>query len=710
MLRRWFLVGPVAMLIVLGGCKNDAGTSVASVEDNNAQTRSLVRVASGDDLEHYLKSGLTQASKVSSQGSLEGVITPPVTDVFTASSESVPSTSATNVIVAGVDEADLMKTDGRYLYVVKPAENVYIASDAVAELALQSSSIPFNPSPEREPPVIRISEINAEPASSSLLLDLNVGDNNTTLRGLYLATNKGGGDVLVAVGQAQPSWGWDDWISPWSWQTGKTNLWFFDVNEPAAPQQKQAFEIDGHLIASRRVGDLLYVVTRFTPSPPDFLTYSEGVEQQEKNRDILAGLSIDDLLPKVSINGAKPELLVPPERCFLPDTAQLDVGFPSVITLSVINLNEPEKIDSVCYGGNSGGFYATTQSMYFTRTLWRDSVATETETETGDAASSVLVVPNGSQTTLIHKFNLGDGLPAYQGSGEIKGMISGNPAFMMGEVGEVLHVITSSYGSGWSQVYRLSSLRQKQGEAVLEQIAHLPNEKRPEPIGKPGEQLYSSRFIGDRAYLVTFKKVDPLYVLDLSTPTDPMIAGELEIPGFSSYLHPIADNLLLGVGKDAVAAEDGDFAWYQGLKISLFDVADMSAPKELAVVSIGERGTETSLFWDYKAIAYLPADKDGVHRLTIPIQVHKGMAGSESWSLARWDHTGLYLFEVNDNVDFDAAKLSHTGTILKAKNDGDDQYARVSTYNDRAVIQGSAVHYIYDGKVESVDWSAVIID
>ncbi|NOY63030.1 MAG: hypothetical protein GXP10_07760 [Gammaproteobacteria bacterium] len=712
--RAWFWAGfLLTTTFLLGGCGGSSsgdGTRQSQNETSDNQstlTNSLVRVASNDDFERYLKNGIEQASEQDDTAA-EVVLTPIAVGLpaDSAIESAAADVSSTNLIVAGVDEADLMKTDGRYLYVVKPTEYLPAPDDVniTTEPAALLASPVFYPPQERKPPAIRISEISTAPASSSQLLDLEVGENSTTLRGLYLATNERDDDLLIAVGQEQPNWSWGRWASPWYWQSGNTKLWFYNVNEPTAPQQSQQFDIEGHLLASRRVGNQLYLVTRFTPDPPNFIIYPADATQRDNNRQVLSDLSVTDLLPTVSINNAAPRPLVDPDNCFVPDTTRTDTGYPTIVTVSVIDLNSPGEINSVCYGGSSEGFYATTKSLYFTKTVWGDLIVADS------IAAGPSSVSRASQPyTLVHKFSLGSGVPVYQGSGRVEGAISGNPAFMMGEVGDVLHVISSAYRpSSWEYDYRLTSLKQRENSNELVEIAHLPNEQRPDPIGKPGEQLYSSRFIGDRAYLVTFKKVDPLYVLDLSVAGDPAIAGELEIPGFSSYLHPVGDNLLLGVGKDAIADESRGFAWYQGLKVSLFDVADMSAPKELGVISIGERGTETSLAYDHRAIAYLAGSGGNPDRLTIPVQVHSGEKGSEPWSIARWTHTGLYLFEINRGSANSAATLSQTGSLLKAENSDDSQYWGASTHNDRAIIQGSAVHYLYDGEVQSADWEAVV--
>ena len=127
----------------------------------------------------------------------------------------------------------------------------------------------------------------------------------------------------------------------------------------------------------------------------------------------------------------------------------------------------------------------------------------------------------------------------------------------------------------------------------------------------PGEQIYSARFMGGKAYLVTFKKIDPFFTLDLSDPYNPKILGKLKIPGYSDYLHPYDENHIIGIGKDTVEALDSlkesrnlDFAWYQGLKIALFDVSDFENPKEVAKIIIGDRGTDSPALYDHKAFLF----------------------------------------------------------------------------------------------------------
>ena len=121
-----------------------------------------------------------------------------------------------------------------------------------------------------------------------------------------------------------------------------------------------------------------------------------------------------------------------------------------------------------------------------------------------------------------------------------------------------------------------------------------------------GETIYSARFLGDRGYLVTFKKVDPFFVIDLKDPRNPKVLGALKIPGYSDYLHPYDENHIIGIGKNTVEADpgQGNFAWYQGMKIAIFDVTDVTNPKEMHKVDIGDRGTDSYALSDHKAFLF----------------------------------------------------------------------------------------------------------
>jgi uncharacterized secreted protein with C-terminal beta-propeller domain len=299
--------------------------------------------------------------------------------------------------------------------------------------------------------------------------------------------------------------------------------------------------------------------------------------------------------------------------------------------------------------------------------------------------------------THIHKFNL-DGL-AYKGSQLVDGQVGYQHAsFRFGELNDgSLGIVTTS--NEWQNPkHRLTVLGDS--ESGLSVKAMLPNKEKPAAIGKPGEKIYSVRFMQDRAYIVTFQKTDPLYVLDLSTPTEPNIAGELEIPGFSDYLHPVGTTQLLGIGKDA-ATDERNTTYHLGVKVSLFDVSDISAPKEVASKIVGHRGSHTELAHNH--LAFTGIQNEDSYRFAFPITVHDGIDDNaynknkvSAWH--NWNHTGLYLFEIKAGV------MSSPGVVITEEKTQEKPYPQFHG-EKRGLIQGEHVYHLNGDKLYKAQWS-----
>ena len=135
-----------------------------------------------------------------------------------------------------------------------------------------------------------------------------------------------------------------------------------------------------------------------------------------------------------------------------------------------------------------------------------------------------------------------------------------------------------------------------------------------------GERIFAVRFLGDVGYVVTFRQVDPLYTVDLADPARPVVRGELKIPGYSAYLHPLGDDLLLGVGQNAT-----DEGRTTGLQLSLFDVSDLANPARLAQLQIGEKYSGSEVEWDHHAFLFWPAT--GLVVLPVDSETFSGAAG-----------------------------------------------------------------------------------
>jgi uncharacterized secreted protein with C-terminal beta-propeller domain len=256
-----------------------------------------------------------------------------------------------------------------------------------------------------------------------------------------------------------------------------------------------------------------------------------------------------------------------------------------------------------------------------------------------------------TEKTIVHKIAIADGQVEFAASGEFPGRVLNQ--FSMDEFEGYFRVATTTgHTSGRgiqtsaNHIYVLNEDLEIVG--AVEDLA-------------PGERIYSARFMGKRAYLVTFQKVDPLFVIDLSTPRRPKVLGKLKIPGYSDYLHPYDENHIIGFGKDTVEAEEGNFAWYQGLKLALFDVSDVEKPKEISKVVIGDRGTDSSALHDHKAFLF-SREKN---LLVIPVLLAEIDFEKYPNELPEWTHgeyvwQGAYVFHLDAETGFKLkGRISH---------------------------------------------------
>lgn len=731
----------VIILILAAGCgsfgPDDDGSSVNTdtlVKDRKYEY-SLARFASSTAMETYLKEAIKKQATDSSFS--RDILTYTQTNTSTGSmsgQEGMSSSpdrsqaiySSTILQESGVDEADLVKTDGGYLYMaIKGVPPYYGFGEGVSVVGTTrfagGSSVGEDLVNHEYSNKIRVMKLSDSPPSATEVAVISLSD-STNIDSLYLVNNRSNGlsDLLAVIGTGDTRTPMAYWFTPGYWRNGKTVLELFNISNPDKPSNIIRLSIDGYLIASRRIGETLYIVSRYTPYIEGYLPYPQTETDKQNNAALLAGASLSQLLPDISINGERKGDLVNPENCYLPPAPKDAAATPDIITITAIDLASPQNPISGCIIGQAEAVYVSTQSLYLATTRYRYvpmPLSGDTTINASNDVGMTVAYLSPEVKTDLHKFSLDASQPHYRGSGVVPGHLGweqDKKSFRMGEMDGYLRIATS-LGETWdlSAQTVLTVLKESEsvGDGRLVEVSSLPNDAHPEPIGKPGERLYAARFLGNRAYLVTFRVTDPLYVIDLKDHANPFIAGELKISGYSDFLHPVNENLLLGIGKEAVPDTgnsgwgDGRGAWYQGVKISLFDVHDPANPAEVNSVVLGKRGTDSDALADHHALAYIPSIDGKPARLALPVRLHDtstGYVSGNPWDYYDWTHTALYLFDIQVK--------GKPGITLSGKlTAGDRSTGNIYGYgygNDRALILNDSAHFIHDGRVWSALWSS----
>lgn len=472
--------------------------------------------------------------------------------------------SGTNVQETGVDEADVVKTDGERVYIVASGELVIV--DVETRAVVGTVAVPQGDRAE-------------------LFLD---GDDLLVVNQGWYGDDTGGGIDVDAEFSS-------DIVGPYP-GSNRTTITRIEV-DGNTPRILETLAAEGDYISARAVDGTARVIIRSNPQYNFPFVYPQGEAGEDRaeqvNRDAILDSELSDWLPAYTLldaNGSQTGdgLLVPCEQVHAPSEFA-GFGVLSVLTVDVDGAINPAETSSVLAPGDI--VYASTDSVFVATTTWFDF-------NTLDVARDQIVE---NITTSIHRFDIGSNTSAaYTASGSVDGLVRDSYSFS--EHDGHLRVVTTT-GTNWDETSEsfVRILRETDGELVeVGSVGDMGN----------GEAVQSVRFHGDVGYVVTFRQVDPFYTLDLSDPTDPVVRGELKIPGFSSYLHPIGDGLVIGVGSDA-DEQDGRVT---GSKVSLFDVSDLDDPREVATWigpdSWNNVGWDTHAFlwWEAERLAVVPVN------------------------------------------------------------------------------------------------------
>ncbi|MDH5218956.1 MAG: beta-propeller domain-containing protein, partial [Gammaproteobacteria bacterium] len=598
----------------------------------------------------------------------------PLVSVDTGSGQQY---SQTNLIQRDVDESDLLKTDGKYLYIgVNPVydyaymslseqEGVKSATDLSAEVALST---------------VRIMSVDDSPTAtevSKISLPVSVHE----IRGIYISQydeNSRASQILVI---AQSYSDQIDRSGTYGFYNSVDSVVYaYDVSSPDVPVLSWNIEIQGSYVASRRLNDRLYFISNKYVQLTGFDPWDASRSGRSRNTRVVNNVSAEDVLPETFLNGSDAgfvkadDCLVPVEQSY---SAAYGVGVMSILAIPYA---EPEHTHASCTLESSHEIYVSNKAIYFS---------------IGDYYKE-------KDTTLIHKIAFTETGLDYKASARVNGFTGWrNAQFRMSEHNDKLRVLTTEYDTNFLPVHKIHILEEDEVSRELKLISQLPNEIETIPIGKPGEDVYGVRFYGDYAYAVTYRRIDPLYVINLKDPEAPFVEGALELPGFSEYLHPIGDDLLLGIGRDVEEFDGG--VGIQGIKIGLFDVSEKNNPVLLDELVIGSGGTYSPVLSDYKALTFLPGELEGDYRFAFPLLVYGDASGSSPRGYGSWLYSGLGMFEINRGDSITLVRKDVLKTSTSQNNDYD--YTRIS--EARSVIINDNVHYVLDGKVWSASWGEV---
>ena len=434
------------------------------------------------------------------------------------------------------------------------------------------------------------------------------------------------------------------------------------------PELIWEFDLEGGFVTSRKKGDIVYLIARHTPTIDGYYDYPTA-DQAETNQTALEDLNGDDLLPTAYINNQPVDFLNSTDCLMINEdhaAANIDYGYPTMTILVAVNVAEQTIENSTCYLESTSGVYVSQESIYFIQQQgW------------GDASKS-----------FIHKFDLDADL-AYTGSGEVQGHLTGRGQidFRINEYNGYVRVVTSEWTGDNEDArdHRLTVLQQSTDSYSLEQVSVLPNSASPDEIGKPNESLYGVRFFGDKLYLVTFETIDPLYVIDLSNHQSPEVVGVLEVPGFSDFLHPVNDNLLLGLGQ------------IEGkVKLELFNVAPTNEPYSIEEIIIGEGLTDG---WSYSpaqfnrnAFQYQQVDQS-TDRFSVPVSI-----SYSSPDQGYVNENQLHLFKIDNKDQPGSATLSDVGYL------SGESRGWWNNDRQRSFFHGESIFYINGENVFSSTW------
>lgn len=631
------------------------------VEINNWQTEeySMNTFSSYEEFTKYLQESFTQGTNTNgffldSPMMREGDMVASVEDGSSTKGGETVDYSETNIQVEGVDEPDLVKTDGTNLYMVSK-NTVFI--------------------------------INAYPPQSAEILQTISFNDSLTIQNLFIKNDRlvvfgsSYNEPVILYGKAEATVVED--YSRW-YNSPDTYVFVYDISNLENPEEVREIIIPGSFNAARMINDHVYVITTQ-------YSYETFIDES------------DEIIPKLLVNGETQSISL--DDIHYVDIPEKSSTMTNVISFSVTD-DEQDITSKSFLLGNTQTVYVSQKNIYIayadynydydsleaiidevlkpylSDTLYEELEVVDQLTLENYQKESVIswlfqnyaqTIPEQHQTTIaqevmqrlertiLHRIHIEDGAIEYMAQGIIPGYVQNQFSFSEFEG----HLRVSSTMQGWMLRSYIGTIESQNNVYVLNMNLEL--------VGSvtglaEGETIYATRFMGDRCYLVTFKQIDPFFVIDLSDPENPLVLGQLKIPGYSTYLHSFDDNHVIGIGKEDAA-----------VKISLFDVTVVDEPTEVAkyIVDLSEddsyQWSDSSALYEHKAFLF---DREK-ELLVLPI--------------GTWSKQSAYVFDISLDEG-----ISLRGTVTHESEETQDQ-------------EGEEYYYYYDSS-SSIQRSLYIED
>ncbi|MBI5532857.1 MAG: beta-propeller domain-containing protein [Deltaproteobacteria bacterium] len=576
-------------------------------------------------------------------------------------SKGANQASGTNNQVIGVDEADFVKNDNKYIYVVSNGK-LHIVDAWPATAANTLATLPVEGTP------------------SSMFV---TGDRVL----IYSSIPKDPKDPYYQGGYYQPcTYGYE---CDFAGDGNPTLISIFDISDKTAPKKLRELRTTGSLVNSRRIGNAVHTVIT-TPGFrfPGVAEYPPGLDSCASSDEIWAAFSklkaanakairrtpISAQFPSVSdtrFSSGTPQtttnLMAECSGFYAPSTAD-GSAFMTVLSFDMAVDAAPATTTIV---SRPGAIYASADALYVSVPQSRS-----------DSYGWYDGMGGADEASTVHKFGLANEQPhtTYVASGVVKGRVLNQ--FSMDDHDGYLRIATTNGHVPDPNVHSTLTVLAPQGSELIK-VGQVDNIA-------PKEDIRSVRFDGDRGFIVTFKKTDPLFVLDLADPRTPAIVGELKIPGFSTYMHMMDASHLLTIGYDA--DDQGDFAWFAGVRLQIFDVTNMADPKLLHYNVIGTRGSSSEALANHLAFNYF-APKN---LLALPMTICEGGTGGSFG--ANMTFNGLMVFEVTlQNGFVEKGRVSHPNDSSGTGYDSgvcSNWWTNASTEVKRSVIMDDFVYSI----------------